>query len=177
MLDHPIFTLHGLAFFWQQTLALFWRGEIVWGHRPLASPGWDFVYGVSSLVFVVVAVAASWTWRRESRSAERSVLATSAALFFLSLAFLATISVVYDFGTCIYPSRAAPYVISGRLASGSLIPFAVLYVSGLDALLPRRVPAPLRWACLIVPIVWMTVSEIVMSTMVFASPYNWFHMP
>ena len=177
MPDHPIFTLRGLAFFWQETLALFWRGEIVWGHRPLASPRWDFVYGVSSLVFVVVAVAASWTWRRDPRSTERSALLTSAALFFLSLAFLAAISVVYDFGTCIYPSRAVPYLISGRLASGSLIPFAVLYLSGVDALLPRRVPAPLRWACLIVPVAWMTVSEFIMSTTVFASAYNWFHMP
>jgi hypothetical protein len=84
--------------------------------------------------------------------------------------------VSYDFGDCFYPSREMPYITSGRLALGALIPFAALYVSGLDALLPERVGAPVRWLVLIVPVALMTLSEIHLSKVAFSSPYNWFHM-
>jgi hypothetical protein len=176
MTDHPIFTVPGIAFFWTETLARFWRGEFVWGLRPIASQGWDLFYAVSSLVFIAAAMIASSTWRKSSNPAERYVLWSSLALFLLSLAFLAAISVAYDFGDCRYPSRASPYWTSGRLASGALIPFAILYLSGLDALLPKRSGDRLRWAVLIALIGLLTVSECAMSTMVFRSAYNWFHM-
>jgi len=175
--DHPMFTVSGMGFFWQETLARFWRGEFVWEVKTMASPGWDRFYGWSSFVFLAAAVIAPATWRKDTRSAERDVLWPSLALFVLSLAFLVAISVIYDFGACQYPSPAMPYVTSGRLALGALIPFAALYVCGLDALLPARLPAPLRWIVLIVPVVWMTVSEFRMSAVAFRSAYNFFHLP
>jgi hypothetical protein len=174
--SHPIFTLAGVTTFWSKTLATFWRGEIVWGLQPLASPGWDRFYAVSSVLLIASAVIAPRAWNRGRPARERDIVWPSLALFLLSLTFLAGISVSYDFGDCFYPSREMPYITSGRLALGALIPFAALYVSGLDALLPARVGAPVRWLALIVPVVLMTLSEIHLSKVAFSSPYNWFHM-
>ena len=175
LLDHPIFTPSGILTFWRGTLATFWRGELVWGLRPIASPGWDAFFAASSFVLIVVAVTAPAYVRKPAGGSDRFVLWSCLALFSLSIGFLAAISVAYDFGACFYPSRAVPFLTSGRLACGALIPFAVLYVSGLDALLPRSLPAPLRWAVLIVPVILMTISEILMNRVAFHSPYNWFH--
>jgi hypothetical protein len=176
MFDHPIFSLSGLAVFWHDTLARFWRGEFVWGLRSLSSSGWDHFYSATSFLFIVAAVIAPATWKKDSKAIQRDVLWPSLALFALSLVFLAVISVVYDFGECFYPSRSMPYVTSGRLALGALLPFVALYLYGLDALLPARLPVTVRWLVLIVPVAWMTLSELRMSAVAFRSAYNWFHM-
>ena len=175
-LNHPIFRAEGLTIFLRGTIATFWRGELVWALKPIASPGWDDFYVVSSLVFMVAAAIAPWTWRKDDHAADRWALVSALALFALSLAFLAAISVVYDFGACFYPSRAMPYMTSGRLATRALIPFAIVYLSGLDALLPRTLAPRFRWAILIVPVAMMTVWEFVMSWPSFQSAYNWFHI-
>jgi hypothetical protein len=174
--SHPIFGARGLLIFLRETMATFWRGELVWALKPIASPGWDGFYVVSTTVFLAAAVIAPWTWRKDDRASDRWVLGPSLLLFTLSFAFLAAISVIYDFGACYYPSRAMPYMTSGRLATGALIPFAILYLSGLDALLPRTLAPRVRWAILTFPIALMTVSEIVMSRPAFHSAYNGFHI-
>jgi hypothetical protein len=48
---------------------------------------------------------------------------------------MAAISLPYDFQECVYPSRAAPYFVSGRIIIGALLPFVVMYLSGLEYLL------------------------------------------
>lgn len=176
MIGHPIFTPSGFAVFWQGTLATFWRGELVWGLDPIASKPWDVFYGVSSFVLVGAAGIAPFVWRRDRTGDERAAMWSALAVFLLSLGFLAAVSVAYDFGDCFYPSRALPFMASGRLASGALIPFAILYLSGLDALLPARLSAPIRFAVLIVPLALVTVSELLLSKPAFFSAYNGFHL-
>jgi len=175
MFDHPLFSLSGAMTFWRLTLATFFRGELVWGLKPLAVPAWDAFYAASSFVFVAAAVALPRT-RGTPRGFERSSLGPALALFLLSLAFLASVSVAYDFGDCFYPSRALPYLSSGRLALAALVPFAALYVSGLDALLPSRLPPVIRWTVLIGGVASMTISEWLMSRVAFQSGFNWFHL-
>jgi len=53
-------------------------------------------------------------------------------IFLAGIAFLALLSIQFDFGSCINPSREHPYFTSGRLLSGALIPFAVVYVYGVS---------------------------------------------
>ena len=98
------------------------------------------------------------------------------ATFLLSLLFLAVLSVVFDFGNCFYPSRAHPFLTSGRLALAALIPFVALYLAGLEALLPGRNAAPVRWLLLLVMIAGMTFSEVMLSRDALQSSYNWFHL-
>lgn len=176
MFDHPFFTLSGVTLFWQQTIVTFWRGEFVWAWNGIASAGWDFFYTTSSFVFIAVAMIVPAAWRDNVREDRRNVLWPSLALFLCSLGFLVAISLMYDFGECFYPSRRVPFLMSGRLVLGALIPFAALYVYGLDSLLPERLGAPVRWLVLLVPIAWMTVTEFYMSRAAFGSAYNWFHM-
>ena len=175
MFGHPLFSPAGSMTFWRQTLATFWRGELVWGLAPLAAPGWDAFYAASSFVLAAAALVAPWTKSAPPRDARSSSLGPALAVFGLSLAFLASISVMYDFGDCFYPSRAMPYLTSGRLALGALIPFAALYVSGINALVPRRAPDAVRWALLGFLLALITFSEARLSQAVFHSAYNWFH--
>jgi len=177
LLDHPLFTPGGAATFWQETLASFWRGEFTWGLERIAAPGWDLFYGVSSFVLPAAAVVALASARGPARGGEPTAQWLGLATSLLSLLFLAGISVAFDFGACFYPSRAHPFLTSGRLALAALLPFAALYLSGLETLLPGRRLAALRWAVLIAVVVGMTASEIGLARGAFASAYNWFHLP
>ena len=106
---------------------------------------------------------------------QRQALFLAALTVVAALAFLALLSVRFDFGECIYPSRAHPYLTSGRLMSGALIPFALLYVYGIGYLLRRVGPvAPIIVVAVIMT--FATVSEIFINRAVFASEHNWFHL-
>jgi hypothetical protein len=93
------------------------------------------------------------------------------------VAFLALLSLAFDFGSCPYPSREHPYFSSGRYLSGALIPFALLYVHGLDGLLARARPAWTRAALLAAILAVATLSEVVLNRVAFGSQYNWFALP
>jgi hypothetical protein len=177
LFDHPLFTPGGIATFWQETMTSFWRGEFTWGLECIASSGWDSFYGISSFVLPAAAVVALVLRGRSARSEERVVQWLALAMFLLSLLFLAGLSVAFDFGGCFSPSRAHPFLTSGRLALAALLPFVALYLSGLEVLLPGQRRAALRWALLIVMVTWMTASEAALSRAAFHSAYNWFHLP
>jgi hypothetical protein len=91
--------------------------------------------------------------------------------------FLAAVSVSFDFRDCWYPSREHPYVTSGRLLLGALVPFAALYLQGLERILGWARLARYRWVAVAVIAAVMTGSEIAFTRQVFASAYNWFHLP
>jgi hypothetical protein len=174
--DHPIFTPGGLVTFWSETLTSFWRGEYTWGFERIASGGWDLFYSVSSFVLpLAVLVTLVFRGRAVARD-ERLALWMSIVSFLLALAFLAGVSVAYDFGGCFNPSRDHPFLTSGRLALAALLPFATLYLKGLEAVLPWPRATRLRWVLLIALVTLMTVSELVMSWDALGSAYNWFHM-
>jgi hypothetical protein len=92
-----------------------------------------------------------------------------------SAMFLAWLSVVFDFGPCLYPSRTHPYLTSGRLMSGALIPFVLLYAYGLDRLLSRFSDVSRQRAGLGL-VLLILVSGIALDIPAFASQYNWFHL-
>jgi hypothetical protein len=84
------------------------------------------------------------------------------------------LSIQFDFGNCINPSREHPYFTSGRLLSGALIPFAVVYVDGVSWVC-RRINTALALIVLGLIVVFVTTSEIFVIQPVFASEHNWFH--
>jgi hypothetical protein len=93
-----------------------------------------------------------------------------------SIAFLAVLSLAFDFGNCLAPSREHPYFSAGRLASGALIPFLLLYVRGLDWGLSRARNDRPQLFVLVGIVLLMTISEIVVNSPAFYSQYNWFHL-
>jgi hypothetical protein len=176
MVHHPIFTVGGLYTFLEHLASTFWRGEFIWGYQPMAMGGVDAMYGLTSALFIVAAGTALVVSRRQARSAEGFTDILSLALVGASLAMLAVMSIRYDYGDCIYPSRAFPFFASGRLISGILLPFLALYLGGMDFLLRKLGLALTRWAILLALVATMTVSEIALSIAAFQSQYNWFHL-
>jgi Predicted membrane protein (DUF2142) len=172
--QHPIFTPRGLWSFWSELLATFWRGEIRWQNKSLRSQIADWFYAISSLLFLCVALAG--TVRRAGLSGfQRQALALASLGFVAAVGFFALLSVQFDFGNCINPSREHPYFASGRLMNGALVPFALFYVYGL-ARLCRSFRAE-RFSVLILTAIIMliTASEIIVNRGAFMSEHNWFH--
>jgi len=173
---HPIFTPSGFWSYWSELMALFWRGEFVWGRRPLAMPAVDAFYGISSLLLPAAAVA-SLVWKRsDMTSGQRQALWLSAGSFAAAVALLGLTSIAFDFGNCFYPSPAHPYVTSGRLLCGALIPFLLLYAHGLDKAFGPVKSGAARMLALGGIVLLITISEYVLNLPAFSSEYNWFHL-
>jgi hypothetical protein len=96
-------------------------------------------------------------------------------IFLLGVAFLALLSTQFDFGNCINPSREHPYFTSGRLLSGALIPFAIVYVYGVSWAC-RQINTALPLIVLGLVLVFVTTSAIFVNRVVFVSEHNWFHL-
>ncbi|MFN2541700.1 MAG: DUF2142 domain-containing protein [Chthoniobacterales bacterium] len=170
---HPIFTAAGFWTFSSELLASFWRGEFMWHGHTIGSVWLNLFYVLSSIALSAVAIG-SLLLRRNPDPGQRRVLWLAAASVIAAVVFLALLSLQFDFGNCINPSRARPYFFQGRLMLGALVPFALVYVYGLDRLLQR-------WPFLLLPVLGV-VMIIVMAAdafanrVAFSSPYNWFHM-
>jgi hypothetical protein len=172
--QHPIFTLRGLWVFWWDLMTSFWCGEVKWHGQPLSCPVADSFYAISSLVLLVAALLGLRKGAGLSLF-QRQAIATAALGFIASAGFLALLSIQFDFGNCINPSRGHPYFASGRLLSGALIPFALFYVYGI-AWLFRRINAVLPVLVLGVILALTVTSQIVMNRVVFTSEHNLFHL-
>jgi hypothetical protein len=171
---HPIFTPAGTGYFFHELIDGFWRGEIAWSGMPLRNAVAERFYLISTLlllaVFLVQFVRNRGTEGRLQRWNEYLSLYLVAA----SVIFMAAISLLFDFQDCLYPSRAWPYFVSGRIIIGALLPFAVLYLSGFEALL-----LPLRkYLHPIVPLLVICISivcvEVALTATVFQSHFNFF---
>jgi Predicted membrane protein (DUF2142) len=171
--SHPIFTPEGFWVFWWDLITSFWRGEVKWHGQPLNCPVADGFYVILSLVLLGIALVGL---RKEAglSAFQRQAIAIATLSFIAAVGFLALLSIQFDFGNCINPSRDHPYFTSGRLLSGALIPFALFYVYGI-AFLFRRVNTALPLLVLVVIVACVTTSEVIVNRVVFASDHNWFH--
>lgn len=180
---HPIFTPHGAWTFWSDLIASFWRGEVEWHGRQFDWKVADQLYAVSSLVFIAAAVAGL---RKSSglSTFQRQAIAVAMLTLAAGIAFLGLLSIQFDFGRCVNPSRLHPYFTSGRLLSGAIIPFALGYVYGMASLCRLVVSrfGQTRWMGTAATLVLLgaivsfsQVSEILIIQPVFASEHNWYH--
>ncbi len=137
---HPIFTLAGLWTYLSGQISTFWQGEFKWYYPPTAQPlalhGTDVIYTLITLLLVAFALPGLFRCANLS-SFQRQALGLSVACFIAIMGFFALMSIVYDFGDCLNPSREHPYFHAGRMLLGVLIPFLLLSVYGLDRLLDR----------------------------------------
>jgi len=173
--SHPIFTSRGFWTFLSELIASFWRGELMWHAHTIGSKGMDLFYLISSVGFFLVAVVSLLQNRGNNLdAAQRRALWVAVVAFIAAIAFLGFLSLQFDFGACINPSRERPYFFQGRLMAGAMIPFAMLYVYGLNRTL--HAVSPLVIAAVGSIAVAITVSEFFANSVAFASAYNWFHM-
>lgn len=172
---HPIFTWQGAWSFLSKVLASFWRGEFIWHGKRLASTAADYFYAISSLVLLsITALHLPRLARRDKLTAQ--IVSFALLSFVAAVLFLAFISIRFDFGDSVYPSRAEPYLWSGRYITGALIPFLIVYVYGLQLALRWTHRTWPLFATVVIIVIGVTASEIRVNRPVFSSDYNWFHL-
>lgn len=176
MWNHPIFTAKGLGLFLTNMTTSFWRGEIGWHGVTMHSDAMDVVFVATTVLFL----AAAAIWLVVDRGAPRCERCIDAAGFFfigVSLLFWAFISIRYDWGTILlYPSPDYPYVSSGRLIGGILIPFLALYVAGLGRILSLVRFRRGALAVVTVLAVLLAIGDGILTANVAGSRANFFHM-
>ncbi len=173
-LPHPILSPLGFLEFWSNLIANFWRGEFIWFGRRLATPVMDFLYWASSLALIGITSVSLIRPARDVLPSQRQATALALLSFLAAVAFLGVMSTAFDFGTCPYPSRAHPYFTSGRVITGALVPFAIVYLYGLDRAFARLQTAWPGAIVLTVFLFFVTLSELELNSVAFDSEYNWF---
>jgi hypothetical protein len=161
--------------FISELFASFWRGEFMWHGTPIGFAGMDLFYLFSSVGLILVAIIS--LLREKTKNADqtqRHALWIATGCVIATIVLLGLLSLQFDFGPCINPSRERPYFYQGRLMLGALIPFATLYVYGLNRLL-RGLRGVVLGALVAIAIA-NTVSEFLANRVAFTSAYNWFHM-
>lgn len=171
--SHPIFTTQGMWTFLSELIASFWRGEFMWHARTIGFKELDFFYVLSSLGLILIAVI-SLPRDRNISEVQRRVLWIAVASLLSAIVFLGFLSLQFDFGACINPSRDRPYFFQGRLMLGALIPFGTLYVYGVSRLL--RDNRRLVLGCVGAIAIVITISDLLANRVAFTSAYNWFQM-
>jgi hypothetical protein len=174
---HPIFSPQGLWTFVSGLLVGFWQGELWWHGQLLTLPVVNALYVITSLCFFGLAVVSLRPRASTATETQGYALWLSFWLCIMCVMFLAFLSVIYDFGLCMYPSRGYPYMTAGRLILGALIPFLLLYLYGMDYMLRGTKNKWLWPVALSGMILFMLISEIVTDWQVFFSQYNWYHLP
>src|SRR6476646_2724066 len=106
--QHPIFSPHGFWVFWSDLIATFWRGEVEWHGRRFDWQIADRLYAVSSLVFIAAAVL-GLTKLFPTSAFQRQAIAVAILAVAAGVAFLGLLSIQFDFGSCVNPSRSHPY--------------------------------------------------------------------
>jgi hypothetical protein len=172
---HPLFSPAGLWKFTKELTTRFWRGEFAWHGEAVASPAADAFYVASSLVFPGLAVSAMVPARPAAKRQSSRVFWFGLATIAASVALLVHVSIAFDFGDHFYPSRGNPFLTSGRLVSGTVIPFLLLYVYGVDCVLARA-KSWQKYGLLAAIVSLLTATEVIATGPVFASRYNWFHL-
>jgi Predicted membrane protein (DUF2142) len=169
---HPIFTFVGLKEFWAPSIASFWRGEFIWHGQRLASQLSDEFYWISStLVILFTAIVLICRPQNLTVFQRRGLWLAWSSLVVLVI-FLAVLSIAFDFGSCVYPSREHPYFTSGRLLSAAAVPFFLLYSYTLDRAFPG-VPRIILFSGIVL---FILISEFSLSWPAFSSRHNFFHL-
>jgi hypothetical protein len=83
------------------------------------------------------------------------------------------LSIAFDFGPCVYPSREHPFFTSGRLLNGAAVPFFILCCTALECWIPRVRPRLFLFAGIVL---FITISQSVANCPAFSSRYNFFHL-
>jgi hypothetical protein len=174
ILHHPLFSWHGLSYFFLMLIKKFWRGEYVWHNLPMRSAAADWFY-IATSVLMVISFVLAYALQQKTLSGLQKWVGLGAALLVAGFVlFLAAISIPFDFHEFDYPSRAYPYFVSGRIISGALLPFVLIYAIGLKEILKyfRKWVSP--WSAIVTVMLGITVCEFLVRKAVFASPYNFF---
>jgi len=172
--QHPIFSWSGASDFLTELMRSFWRGEYVWHGQSMSLAAADWLYITTSCLLLAAFTVQFLVGWNAGWSLERFSDFLALFLVVSSVLFMVAISLAFDFHDCFYPSRLHPYFVSGRIISGTILPFSIIYVRGLEFVLkPIRawVHPAVGLALLMLTI---TASELIVRSPAFTSPFNFF---
>jgi len=170
-LNTSFLTSQGVFIFWKELMATFWRGEFVWSSSRVAMPWADLYYWLSTF-FLMVCAALSL---RNNQYEQQNRIIRFCFLSFLALMFfMVFLSLCFEFPHNSYPSFEKPFFTSGRLMSGGLVPFLILYILGFDYLFSWIRNEKIKISILFFIALMITWSEISISRVPFSSNYNFF---
>jgi hypothetical protein len=159
--------------FWPELIASFWRGEFIWQGKRLALPVTDAFCWIFSTLAIGLAVIGLFLRRTKFTAFERRSLWLAFSSFAVLIFLVVILSIAFDFGPCLYPSREHPFFTSGRLLNGAAVPFFLLCCTALDCWIPRPWPRTIFFAGIVL---FITVSQSVVNWPAFSSRYNFFHL-
>jgi len=175
--NHPIFTPFGSIYFLSNLIISFWQGEIVWHADKIRSASLVIFYVFSSIIFYFSCVYYVFSKDVYTSSVKRVFYYIIICIPLLFAMYMALLSLSFDFGNCYYPSKDYPYITSGRLVIGSLVPFLIIYIKGIEYLIST---IHNKYASIIIMIIMMYIgySGVMLpyNVGVFESPFNLFHM-
>jgi hypothetical protein len=174
LLDHPLFTANGPPVFLRTLSVSFFWGDAHW-HRGITDFQPSKVFFLVTAAALPAAALAAACRRGWHEPGERLAVGVSALVVVASVAELAFLSLLVDFGRSPFPSRQFPFFSIGRLAGGALVPFLTLYAYGAKALAGRR--SRLLALVVAVAVVLMILGQAVYLNPTVSSRYNWFHLP
>ena len=158
----------------------FWQGEVWWHGYSLRLPGTDNLYTVLTRARFCLAATlrngalmAIFQWSARANqgvAAGPGIFRRRAWLFWPDVHRLRFSRMLLSF------ARVPLIFTSGRLLLGALIPFLLVFVCGLDRVL-RRQGRTIKFVTLMALVGGMLALEIFTDRTVFASPYNWYHLP
>jgi hypothetical protein len=172
-IEHPLFHSWGSLPFFSGMISTFWRGEVGWYKQPIRSVWLDAGYDATTIAALALAALAC---RRGS--ATRRVDGAALVAVFTAFAMLAAMSIAYQLDPIQWAGRK--YWSTGRYCAWAVLPFAIAYVRGVDVAC-RPVPTRLRplafWVLLGAILGASTLGGILLTRPVFASSWNWYHLP
>lgn len=174
--NHPVFGIQGFSYFIKNLMSTFWRGEFYWHGKSLSWSVMDKLYVITTIVFILAAIIYLVAARKRLSGGEKFADWLSLSVLMSGIGFLLIFSISYDFGDFLYPSRAMPYVVSGRLIMAALIPVVILYLNGLHVILEKMRAVRYETAAVVFLIALFTFSEVAMTLSPVLSLYNWFHL-
>ena len=176
LFSHPVFTAHGFVNFLRGLLTTFWRGELIWGLKPLSWAIMDSFYVFSSLFLMAICIG----YLAVGRKKLNQIVFFNDSLFFACIAayvaVLVCLSIRFDFSHYLWLPSSTFYFSSGRLIAGAFVPFLCLYAQGIQALcaLVNRRISPLVIIAIIG--IFIMIAEIAIKIVIFKSAYNFYHI-
>lgn len=174
--QHPLFSREGAGYFLRELMKTYWRGEFLWHGKPLASNFLDWFLVLTTYSLMIAFVAHFLIRRRSTKDMQWWCDLAAVSLVGGGFLFLAALSLQFDFGNCFYPSRAHPYFVSGRIISGTALPFFVIFASAFGMLASRVrkwIPPVIAMASVVL---FIGASDILVKGTVVHSSFNLFSL-
>lgn len=176
---HPLWTWGGMWSFLSGLGADICPGRLFW-HRAEISAG---TLGLVAFLLALLGATGSIAglMRRAGRR-DPNPSRTDAELVALmaasgSVAMLAALSVLVDFGRNFYSSDVYPIFTNGRYLNGALVPIGFAILCGLDRISRKALAPGWQVGVALVFAAWLGVHEAGLLGMVIGSEYNWLHLP